>query len=131
MAQSLTLRKARAAEMFGGVPYVPPKTYYLALLKKYANPPEELTGTGYARVAVPNDSTHWTAPDELARVSNKKRIKWPKITVEDWPQISGFGIYDAPTGGECLYYAPTYITTPLIEDVQIVLLENGFTYQEY
>jgi len=135
MAQALSLRKQRAAAQFGGVAYTPPSTYYLALLTNTGQYPDytptELTGTGYARVAVPNDSAHWTAPDENARVFNKMRVKWPEITTEDWPPVRGFAIYDAPTGGTALYFTGVYLNTPLIEGVQLILMENSFSYQEY
>jgi len=135
MPQALTLRKTRAAAQFGGVAYTPPATYYLALLSDTGNYPNyivsETTGTGYARVAVPNDSAHWTPPDNEARVFNKTRIKWPKITVEDWDAVRGFAVYDTPTGGEPLYYTSVYHNTPLVEDVQFMLIENSFSYQEY
>jgi len=135
MPQSLSLRKSRAAAQFGGAAYSPPATYYLALLSSVGSWPEfiptEITGTGYARVPVPNDAAHWTEPDTEARVFNKTRIKWPKITVEDWDNVVGVGLYDAPTGGTCLYSSNVYPATPLIEDVQLVLMENALSYQEY
>jgi len=134
MATSIILRKSRAAQMFGGAAFTPPSTYYLALLKDTGNypnyTPTEITGTGYARIAIPNDAEHWTAPNQEARVFNKKRHKFAKIVTEDWPQIQGVALYDAAQGGTPLYSSYAYLSTPLIEDTQIVFLENTFSYYE-
>jgi len=134
VATSITLRQSRAAQMFGGGTFTPPATYYLALLSNTGNYPDytptEITGTGYARIPIPNDSEHWTAPDSGACVYNKKRHKFAKITVEDWPPVAGMALYDAETGGTPLYSSYVYLNTPLIEDVQIVFLENSFSYRE-
>jgi len=120
--------------MFGGGTFTPPKTYYLALLSDTGNYPNytvtEITGTGYARIPIPNDAEHWTAPDADARVFNKKRHKFAKVTVEDWPQVKGVALYDEPTGGVPLFSSYAYLNTPLIEEVQIVFLENSFSYRE-
>lgn len=64
----------------------------------------EVVGNGYARVQFNPGPTNWnTAVGGM--VDNKLVITFPVATAS-WGQIKGFGVYDAATVGNLLYYAP-------------------------
>jgi len=138
MPTSTYLRKLRAAESFGGVAYTPPPIYYLGFLSavpyewpNYEPEAAEITGTGYARLAVPNDAENWTAPDDDARVTNQKHLKWGKVGADDWEQPVALGIWDAPTGGNLLYYESLYLQIGLLTDVVPYIKAGDLSYREY
>lgn len=61
------------------------------------NVPSEPSGGGYARVAVPNDTTNWPAAS-VGQTSNSTDIVFPVATA-DWGQVAVVSICDAATGG--------------------------------
>jgi hypothetical protein len=91
--------------VLGGVTYTPPATLYVALFT--AAPGEtgggtEVSGGGYARVAVANDTTNWPAASN-GQKSNGTVITFPAATA-NWGTVVAWGIFDAATGGNLLYY---------------------------
>lgn len=63
----------------------------------------EITGGGYTRVAVANNTTNW--PNATSSVkSNGAAFTFPAATTS-WGQVLSFYICDAPTGGNTLYGA--------------------------
>lgn len=60
----------------------------------------EVTGGGYARVAVTNNVTNWPAASGTAptRKANGTAITFPAPTA-NWGTITSFAIYDASTAG--------------------------------
>ncbi|MFT4175012.1 MAG: hypothetical protein QM627_00005 [Luteolibacter sp.] len=92
-----------ADHVFGGGDYTRPATIYVAL---YTSTPTdsgggtELSGGGYARAAVTNNSTNWpTASSGLKR--NGAAITFPTASTS-WGTIVAFGIFDAASGGNLL-----------------------------
>lgn len=87
-----------------------PTDVYLALS---SNDPEadngtftELSGGGYEREHI--CTTNGLYPDKMGAptgrvIANKKQINWNKATA-NWPDIKGFALFSAPTGGTMLYY---------------------------
>lgn len=71
-----------------------------------ANELTDVDDPGYARVAVPNAS--WGAPtdggDDSMETSNTTAIEFPAATATWADSVTHFGIYDAPTAGNLLYY---------------------------
>ena len=92
--------------VLGNVAYTAPTTVYVAL---YTVAPAdsgggtEVSGGGYARVAVANNSTNWPAASGGSK-SNGVDITFPTATA-DWGTVVAFGIFDASTGGNLLYWA--------------------------
>ena len=84
-------------------------TVYLALYSASPNGADasgtELTGNGYARVAVTNDPAHWpnATGGSPASKSNGTVITFPAAT-GDWLSAVSFAIYDSLTVGHELYY---------------------------
>ena len=93
---------------FGGVPYSPPETLYVALSTTTPTQSSrsnwnftEPFGGDYDRVPVTNNTTHWPAngsPSVGYEVANGITVRFP-IATGDWGIVTYFGIWDAPTGG--------------------------------
>ena len=97
--------------IFGKTASLPaPKKVYLALS---SNDPEadggsftELSGGGYARVLISNLEESY--PNLMGNasgraISNTAQINWNKATAA-WKDIKGWALYDAPSGGNQIYY---------------------------
>lgn len=108
--QALGITGATAASGTG------PATTYVALFT--ANPSDngggtEVTGGSYARVAVTSSLANWAGTQSSGSTtassgtsgttSNNSSITFPAPTA-NWGVITGFGVYDASTGGNLLFY---------------------------
>ncbi len=90
--------------ILGGPDYTRPSTLYIALFT--AVPSEsgggtEVQGNGYARVAVANTTSNWATVSGQKR--NAQAITFPQAT-GNWGTIVAWGIFDAATGGNLLFY---------------------------
>ncbi|MGW8178496.1 MAG: phage tail fiber protein [bacterium] len=94
-----------------------PATVYVAL---FTTTPDDggggtevsTTGTGYARVAVTNNSTNWPAAAGGIK-SNGTTVTFPTAT-DSWGNIQWVAIYDAATAGNMLLWGETSSTiTPV------------------
>ncbi len=91
--------------ILGAAAFTPPGTVHVALYSAGPNDAgtgTELTGGGYARVGVTNNATNWPAGNPK---SNGVAITFPTATA-DWVRAYSWGILDAATGGNLLYYGP-------------------------
>ena len=62
----------------------------------------ELSGNGYARVAVAPSTGSWSAPatnGSVREISNSAAITFPAATGSNWSAATHFGIWDASTTG--------------------------------
>lgn len=89
-----------------------PAAIYLALFT--AAPSDsgggtEVTGTGYARVAVTQADAKWNIPTTGGVFTNIDDITFPAPTA-NWGQVTHFGIFDANTSGNLLIWGA--LTTP-------------------
>ena len=93
--------------LFSNTAYSIPATWYVALSTttpvQGASPNfTEPSGNGYARVAVTNNSTNWTAiaspPATGYTVQNNQPVTFPAAT-GSWGTVTYFGIYDAASSG--------------------------------
>ena len=104
-----------------GQTFTPPTTVYVALdttAGSAAACGTEVSGGGYARVAVPSSLADWAGTQGAGttvvssgtsgETSNNIAITFPAPTAS-WGQIVGFCFYDASTGGDMLLYAPLTI----------------------
>jgi len=100
--------------LFGGTTYTPPATLYFGLFKTAPTDSggTEVTGGGYARASVANNTTNFPAASAGAK-KNAVVIVFPEATAA-WGSVVGVGIFDAATGGNLLMQ--TSIPT---RDVQI------------
>lgn len=98
-------------------PYTAPATTFIGLLTAApsdAGGGTEVSGGGYARAAVTSGTSTWnntqgnttgasTGTD--GTIENAVTITFPTPTA-GWGTVTHFGVYDAPTGGNLLFYAP-------------------------
>ena len=99
--------------------YSQPSTLYVGLFS--ATPSDDGGGTeltiganNYARASVGSLDADWTATvgsgTTPAQVANAAAITFNSPTGSNWAQVSWFGIFDASTAGNLLYWAA--LTTP-------------------
>lgn len=62
----------------------------------------EVLGSGYARVAVTNDTTNWPAATSGEK-RNGTKITFPQATGA-WGDVNWFGLFDASTGGNLIIW---------------------------
>lgn len=92
--------------VLGNAPYTAPATVYVALYT--ATPSDagggtEVSGNAYARVPVTNNATNWPAASAGSK-SNGTAITFPQATPSGWGVVTQFGIFDASTSGNLLYW---------------------------
>lgn len=90
--------------VFSAAAYTPPATLYVALFT--ATPSDsgggtEVSGNGYARVAVTNNATNWPAASG-GNKANGTAITFPQATPSGWGVVTQFGIFDASTAGNLI-----------------------------
>ena len=99
------LENALLDHVFGGSSFSKPATVYVALFTVTPNDAgggTEVSGNGYARVAVTNNNTNWPAASSGEK-SNGAAITFP-ISTGSWGTVVAFGIFDAATSGNLLYW---------------------------
>ena len=91
--------------LMGRTTYTAPAAVYFSL---YTSSPAdsgggtEVSGGGYARVAVSNTATEW--PEATGGVKkNANQITFPEA-MESWGTIVAIGIHDAATAGNLLFW---------------------------
>jgi hypothetical protein len=104
--------------VFGGTAYTPPATLYCALFTTAPTSAGtggvEVSGSGYARVAVTNNTTNFPTPT-TQQVSNTAVIDFGTPTGSGWGTIVAGGWYDAASGGNLLYsgpFSPSRVASP-------------------
>lgn len=102
---SLSDSDARAFlnSLFGGAAFAPPANWYFALVTTEPTDDTgaglvEVTGGSYARVAIPNDTTHFPAATTGRLVASAVDIQWPTATA-DWGNVVGVALFDAAAAG--------------------------------
>jgi hypothetical protein len=92
--------------VLGGGDYTRPATVYVALYTVMPNSlgigGTEVSGGSYARVSSTNNNTNWPAASSSLK-SNGTAITFTTAT-GSWGTVVGFGIYDASSGGNLLYF---------------------------
>ena len=100
-----------------GQAFTPPATVHVGLLTAApsdAGGGTEVSGGGYARVAVASSLANWAGTQSAGSTtassgtggttSNNGVIALPAPT-GGWGTVTHYGVYDAPTGGNLLFYA--------------------------
>lgn len=84
---------------FNGAEYAHPATWYVG----FRSAGVELSGNGYARVALIANTTNWptTATNVMA---NGVEFVTPTATGGDWQQADEVALYDAATAGNLWYW---------------------------
>lgn len=104
--------------LFRGQTYTPPASLHIGLFTAAANDAggqTEVSGGSYARVSVSAALAGWAGTQAAGSTtassgssgttSNNGAITFPAPTA-NWGTIVGFGIFDASSAGNLLFYAP-------------------------
>ncbi len=113
------LENAILDHVLGGGDFTRPATVYIGLFTAAptdAGGGTEVTGGSYARKAVTNNATNWPAAAGGEK-SNGTEITFVEATAT-WGAILAFGIFDAVSGGNLLYWADV---------TEIKTIDNGDT----
>lgn len=123
-SKSNYLENALLNGVLGGPAFSLPSTVYAGLYTTApsdGSPGVECSGSNYSRAAVPNDETHW--PAAVGGVKhNGLDIIFP-VATGSMGAVVGVGIFDAPSGGNLLYYAeiaPENQKTYATNDVPVI-----------
>lgn len=102
----------------GNSAYVAPATLYFALYSAAPGDPgggTEISGGGYARAAVTNSLANFPAAVGGSK-SNGTPITWAQATAS-WGSVVGVGVFDAPTGGNLLYWSTITPKAVAVSDI--------------
>src|SRR4051794_37510557 len=118
-SRSIYLARSQSDEALGRVPWARPSTVYIALFTARGSDAQsaantnfvEVNGGGYARQPVANELTAWSAASSAYPTvkANLGVVTFP-TAMAPWGTVTAFGIYDAPTSGNLLYWAD--LTSP-------------------
>jgi hypothetical protein len=117
--------------VLGGSDFARPATVYVALFTVLPGPSgggTEASGGGYSRQALANNSTNWPAASGQTK-RNGVEIDFGAATA-DWGDIVGAALFDAPTGGNLLYYGPFSVTRTVRNGDSFKIPANGATITE-
>lgn len=113
-ATMTTLQERRLLDsVFGNAALTVPATVYFALFLTIPDDSgasgNEVTGNGYARVAIGNNTGNFanatTSAGFVTSKWNSVAINFPADTTADWGQVIGLGMFDAATSGNLLWVA--------------------------
>lgn len=101
------LENAVLNKIFNAASFPATATVYLALFT--ATPSDsgggtEVTGNAYARAAVTANTTNFPTTS-TGSISNGTAIAFPQATPSGWGVVTHFGIFDASSAGNLLYWA--------------------------
>lgn len=100
-----TYERDNRLKVFRGVTYpAVPANHYISL---HSGDPgltgaSELSGNGYARVAIAPGTGTWSAPatnGSVREISNAGVVTFPTVTGADWATATHFGVWDASSAG--------------------------------
>lgn len=86
---------------FNGASYTPPATWYVG----FRGSGVELSGNGYARIALTANSTNFPVTSTKT-ITNGVEFETTVATGGDWGQADEVGLWAASTGGSPRYYDP-------------------------
>ena len=115
--------------VLGANAFTAPATVYLALFSvtpSDAGGGTEATGSGYARLAITNNSTNFPAATGAnpATKNNGPQFTWPSAASADWSggaNMTGWGLFDSSSGGNMLHWGTFATPKPVLNgDVPFV-----------
>lgn len=127
--------------LFRGQSYAPPSTLYIALFTTVdndANTGTEVSGNAYARASVASALTSWAGTQATGSVvvssgtngttSNNGAITFPTPS-GSWGTVVGFGIFDAASGGNLLFWGPLSINKTINQGDTVTFPVNSLALQ--
>jgi len=119
------LENAILDHCLGGPDYIRPATVYIALFTVVptdAGGGTEVADGSYERASVTNDVTNWPASSGGTK-TNGEKITFITATA-DWGRVLAFGIMDALSGGNCLYWG-NLVKSRVISDGVTIIFPAG------
>lgn len=92
--------------VLGNTAYSVPATVYVALYTATPNDAgggTEVSGNGYARASVTNNTTNWPNASGGSK-SNGAAIQFAAASGGSWGTVTHFALFDAASAGNMLYY---------------------------
>jgi len=128
MPQSHYLDEMALKALFNGDPFPAPSPLYVALFTtapSKAGGGVEVSGSGYARLAVPATGANWsvTGPTWFSR--NLLKLSFGTATGGAWGLVAAIGIFDAVTGGNLLYYGTVSSAKQVDDGDPVVILPDN------
>lgn len=137
MSKSNDLSKKILDHILGGPDYTRPATVYIALFT--TDPGEgtggtEVTGSGYARKAVTNNSTNFPAAtgSTTGQKTNGTAIVFTDAT-GDWASGSNIGywaMFDASSGGNRMYKGALAVAKPVLNGDGVTIAAGAMNITE-
>lgn len=103
--------------------YVSPTTVYVALFT--TDPTDAAAGTEVSGGSYARQPVMFGAPNDGA-ASNAADVNFP-IATEDWGTVSHAAVYDAATGGNMLFHAPSTFSKQITTGDQYVVRTGQLT----
>lgn len=137
--KSLYLEKKLLDLVLGATAYTAPVTLYLALYTVIpdgtASSGTEVTGTGYARLAITNNSTNFTnATGSASPASKTTGTTFTMATAgADWSSaanVVAWGLLDASSAGNLLWYGSVATPAPVLSGNTPVFASGGLVITE-
>lgn len=131
MSKSDYLENEILDHVLGGGDYTRPATVYVALFTATPNDAgggTEVTGGSYARAAVTNDSTNFPAASGGSK-ANGVAIDFATPTA-GWGLVTSFGVFDAATDGNLLYYGDLGSSKTIDVDDDVSFPIGSLTFTE-
>lgn len=128
MSFSNYLENAVLNHVFGGTPFTVPTTLYVGLSTTSINDTGVVTepsGSGYARVAVANNTTNF--PITSNGVKNNATIVTFPESIGNWGTITDFFIADASTAGNILIANAVNVQKLITEGDTVLFGANSIT----
>ena len=110
MGQAMPYLQAKQlGHTLGGIAFTPAGTLYLLAstdaFSNVATAPVEPTDAAYARVPIPNDGSHFSAPSGANPTSVATLVEWAfAAATADWGTILSAYLIDSASGAGNLYY---------------------------
>jgi hypothetical protein len=134
-SKSNYLENALLDGVLGGPAFSLPTTIYIALsTAAYSETAtgasmSEVSGNGYARVAVTNNATNWPAAAS-AQKKNGATFSFPAASGTGWGTVNAFYILDALSGGNVLYGGDLTTARSVAAGDTASFAPNGLTITE-
>ena len=127
------LEQALLDHVFRGTAYTAPATLHFSLHtadpSDTGSPSNEVTGTGYARVAKSANTSNFARSGST--VTNLTSVAFPTAGAGGWGTVTHAAIYDAASGGNLLYVMPLGASQSIPAGVQYSLpITTGMSVTE-
>lgn len=129
-ALSTFLENRIADHILGNAPYTAPSNVFLALFQTIPTLTEsgggtELSGNGYARVQIANNSTNFPAASAGVK-RNANPITFP-VATGAWANAGHWAIFDSLTGGNMLFFGTIPTPISVVSGDQVIISANQLT----